>query len=87
MLLDLFLGDLFSDEEACRSNILCAPGIGMAVEGGSEVLQPNDINRLTATLRRWCPGKPAKMELLYRASRDGWTSEPSPLVAAMIALR
>ncbi|CAM9717215.1 unnamed protein product [Pylaiella littoralis] len=48
--------------------------IGMAVDGGSTVLEGTNISRLTAIIRGWCPGQPNGLELLYRASRDGWRS-------------
>ncbi|CAN0122240.1 unnamed protein product, partial [Hapterophycus canaliculatus] len=50
------------------------PVVGMVLVPGSTTLEPEEVGPLTATLKEWCPGKPARMELLYRASRDGWTS-------------
>lgn len=47
---------------------------GMTVSGGSTVFDANNINRLIATIQGWCPGQPHELVLLYRASRDGWTS-------------
>ena len=47
---------------------------GMSVEGGSMILRAGEIGRLTAALQGWCPGKPAGLQLLYRASRDGWST-------------
>ena len=45
---------------------------GTAVAGESTVLEASDVDALTATILGWCPGKPGGLELLYRASRDGW---------------
>ena len=50
------------------------PTIGMAVTGGSTVFEAGEIAPLTATISSWCPGEPEGLELLYRASRDGWTA-------------
>ncbi|CAM9260704.1 unnamed protein product [Ectocarpus sp. 8 AP-2014] len=47
--------------------------LGMKVTGGSTTLQPHEIGQLTAIMQGWCPGRPRGMELLYRASRDGWS--------------
>lgn len=47
---------------------------GMSVEGGSAILRPGEKGPLTAALQGWCPGKPAGLQLLYRASRDGWST-------------
>lgn len=30
---------------------------------------------ITAKILSWCPGEPGRLELLYRASRDGWTDQ------------
>ncbi|CAN0011960.1 unnamed protein product, partial [Ectocarpus fasciculatus] len=47
----------------------------MKVTGGSTTLQTHEIEQLSAILLEWCPGRPRGMELLYRASRDGWSSD------------
>ena len=47
--------------------------VGMSVEGGSTILRPGAEGPLTAALQSWCPDKPGGLQLLYRASRDGWT--------------
>lgn len=46
--------------------------VSMATERRSTVLEPDEWGPLTATLLRWCSRTPTRMELLYRASRDGW---------------
>ncbi|CAM9717145.1 unnamed protein product [Pylaiella littoralis] len=71
--------DTSDDEEPYLSYVsralhLREPAIGMAVIGGSTVLEGSDVSRLTATLQGWYPDQPNELELLYRASRDGWTS-------------
>ncbi|CAM9919515.1 unnamed protein product [Ectocarpus fasciculatus] len=48
---------------------------GMKVTGGSTTLQTHEIEQLSAILQGWCPGRPRDMKLLYRASRDGWSSD------------
>ena len=47
---------------------------GMAVSGGSTVLKADEIGPTTAAISDWCPGEPESLQLLYRASRDGWTA-------------
>lgn len=37
-------------------------------------MEVDEIGPLGATILKWCPGKPEGLELLYRASRDGWTA-------------
>ncbi|CAN0523588.1 unnamed protein product, partial [Ectocarpus sp. 12 AP-2014] len=49
--------------------------LGMKVTGGSTTLQPHEIGQLTAIMQGWCPGRPTGVELLYRASRDGWSGD------------
>ena len=51
------------------------PPIGMTVKGGSLVFEACEIGPLTATFSAWCPGEPEGLELLYQASRDGWTPD------------
>ncbi|CAN0083927.1 unnamed protein product, partial [Ectocarpus sp. 12 AP-2014] len=46
--------------------------IGMPITGGTTIFEPHEVGRLTAVVQGWCPGHPACLELLYRASRDGW---------------
>ncbi|CAM9795554.1 unnamed protein product [Ectocarpus fasciculatus] len=62
------------DEQPYIGYVASALGLdfGMNVSGGSSTLQPHEIERLTATISGWCPGRPRGMALLYRASRDGW---------------
>lgn len=48
------------------------PELGMDVVGGSTILEPHGLGPLSATLQGWCPDMPDQLELLYRASRDGW---------------
>lgn len=50
------------------------PEIGMVVDGGSTVLEPNELGPLTTILQGWCPFESKRLELVYRASRDGWTT-------------
>ncbi|CAM9189820.1 unnamed protein product [Scytosiphon promiscuus] len=47
------------------------PGF-IAVANRSTVLEPHELGPLSDTLLGWCPGNPTRMELVYRASRDGW---------------
>ncbi|CAM9859699.1 unnamed protein product [Ectocarpus sp. 8 AP-2014] len=49
--------------------------IGMNLRGGSTTLPHGEAERLTATIWGWCPGRPEGLELLYRASRDGWSGD------------
>lgn len=57
------------------SRALQGPVIGMVVTGGSTVFEPNNVDRLTAIIRGWYPEQqqPNELQLLYRASRHGWT--------------
>ncbi|CAN0099674.1 unnamed protein product [Ectocarpus sp. 8 AP-2014] len=48
--------------------------IGMSIAGGTTIFEPHEASRLTAVVQGWCPGHPGRLELLYRASRDGWNS-------------
>ncbi|CBJ28932.1 conserved unknown protein [Ectocarpus siliculosus] len=48
--------------------------IGMSITGGTTIFEPHEASRLTAVIQGWCPGHPGRLELLYRASRDGWNS-------------
>lgn len=50
---------------------LC-PEMGVVVQGGSTVLESDDLGPLSTVLRDWCPSEPKRLELVYRASRDGW---------------
>ncbi|CAN0037330.1 unnamed protein product, partial [Ectocarpus fasciculatus] len=47
--------------------------VGMSIKGGTTIFEPDEASKLTAIVQRWCPGNPGALELLYRASRDGWT--------------
>ncbi|CAM9090794.1 unnamed protein product [Ectocarpus fasciculatus] len=49
---------------------------GMEVVGGTSILSRGEVGELTATLQGWCPGNPNTMQLLYRATRDGWSPYP-----------
>ncbi len=49
---------------------------GMMVKGGSTIASPLQLPRWSKMLQDWCPGHPAKMSLLYRASRDGFSTAP-----------
>lgn len=49
---------------------------GMELVGGTMILSSCEVGELTATLQGWCPGNPNTMQLLYRASRDGWSPYP-----------
>ncbi|CBJ28933.1 conserved unknown protein [Ectocarpus siliculosus] len=63
------------DEKPYIGGVASALGlcVGMKVTGGSTILQLHEAERLTATFLGWCPGRPEGLELLYRASRDGWS--------------
>ncbi|CAN0450023.1 unnamed protein product, partial [Scytosiphon promiscuus] len=66
-------GDDLSTDEMALASFLHARrvlGMKMMLMGDTHVLKPHDL--ATATLQKWCPGKPALMKLLYRATRDGW---------------
>lgn len=47
----------------------------MTLNGGSTVFEANQARALAATIQGWCPGHPRGLDLLYRASRDGWTCQ------------
>lgn len=78
-----------TDEEACLLYISHVFGLsevipacldfknkGMAVKGGSTIASPLQLPRWTCMLQDWCPGNPAGLSLLYRASRDGFSTTP-----------
>lgn len=44
------------------------------VTGGSNTLSLDEIGPGSEVLRGWCPGELDGLELLYRATRDGWNS-------------
>ncbi|CAN0534826.1 unnamed protein product, partial [Ectocarpus sp. 12 AP-2014] len=69
--------NLLDDEKPFIGYVASALGLdlGMKVTGGSTTLQPHEIGQLTAIMQGWCPGRPAGVELLYRASRDGWSGD------------
>ncbi|CAN0243001.1 unnamed protein product [Ascophyllum nodosum] len=46
----------------------------MQVLGGSTVLTESELQRFSVQVRSWCPGDPQRLELLYRGSRDGFTT-------------
>ncbi|CAM9679535.1 unnamed protein product [Ectocarpus sp. 4 AP-2014] len=48
--------------------------VGMSIQGGTTIFEPHETSKLTAAVQDWCPGHPGGLELLYRASRDGWNS-------------
>ncbi|CAM9839463.1 unnamed protein product [Ectocarpus sp. 8 AP-2014] len=74
---------LASDEMVYLPHVARALGLsayiplqGMEVVGGTTILSHCEVGELTATLQGWCPGNPNTMQLLYRASRDGWSPYP-----------
>ncbi|CAB1119780.1 unnamed protein product [Ectocarpus sp. CCAP 1310/34] len=50
----------------------CLAPVGMSIQGGTTIFEPHETSKLTAVVQDWCPGHPGGLELLYRASRDGW---------------
>lgn len=79
---DLAVGDLPADElphmpyvaSALGLSPLMKPPTGMSLIGGSTIIEANEADALTATIQSWCPGKPGGLEIMYRASGDGWSS-------------
>lgn len=64
------LGNGLADEEkAYLPYIFDALGFP---EPRSIVLEPHEFDSMSATILSWCPGQPSGLELVYRASRDGW---------------
>lgn len=49
---------------------------GMVVNGGSTIANPLRLPKWSSMLQDWCPGNPAGLSLLYRASRDGFSTAP-----------
>lgn len=69
---NLALGDgLPADERACLPYVAFALGFSEYLPT-SAVLEPYEFGPLSAAILGWCPGKPCGLELVYRASRDGW---------------
>ena len=67
------LGDgLPPDEQAYLPHVFRALGLR---ENRSIVLEPGEFGPTSATILNWCPGKPCGLELVYRASRDGWDGQ------------
>lgn len=68
----LALGDgLAEDEKAFLPDVIRALGLEGLLPM-STVLERDEFGPMTATVLGWCPGKPSGLELVYRASRDGW---------------
>ena len=69
--------DFPADELAYFSHVADVLGLStkFGPKGGSAVLEAEEKRTLTDTILDWCPDKPGGLELLYRASRDGWTAE------------
>ncbi|CAM9689048.1 unnamed protein product [Ectocarpus sp. 12 AP-2014] len=65
------------DEQKYLEHVSSALGlhveVGVSLSGGSTTLPHDEAERLTATFLGWCPSRPEGLELLYRASRDGWS--------------
>ncbi len=58
------------------ANVLGLSSQSVRPTGGTTVLEAGKEERtLTATILDWCPGTSAGLEVLYRASRDGWTAQ------------
>eukprot|EP00752_Nemacystus_decipiens_P009710 g8671.t1 len=55
----------------------CTPPARPAIKviGGSTVMEGDDLLPMSSALLNWCPGQPAALELVYRATRDGWTPQ------------
>eukprot|EP00752_Nemacystus_decipiens_P009709 g8670.t1 len=69
---NLALGDdLPADEQAYLSHVASVLDLEELFPI-SAVLEPNKFGPISATILDWCPGEPAGLELIYRASRDGW---------------
>ena len=60
------------------SNVIptCPKMKGVMVNGGSTIACPLQLLRWSKVLQDWCPGHPAEMSILYRASRDGFSTAP-----------
>ncbi|CAM9776797.1 unnamed protein product [Ectocarpus fasciculatus] len=60
------------------SNVIptCPNTKGMVVAGGTTIANPLQLPQWSSLLRSWCPGDPAGLHLLYRASRDGFSTRP-----------
>ncbi|CAM9271285.1 unnamed protein product [Ectocarpus sp. 12 AP-2014] len=60
------------------SNVIpaCPNTKGLVVAGGTTIVNPLQLPRWSSLLRSWCPGDPAGLHLLYRASRDGFSTGP-----------
>lgn len=73
--LDLAVGFRPDDEPSYLLYVAGALGLppGMTVRGGSTVVEADEANVLTNAIQGWCPDEPTGLELLYRASRDGWS--------------
>lgn len=48
----------------------------MTVEGGTTIASPDQLPRWTSMIQAWCPGNAVGLSLLYRASRDGFSTKP-----------
>ena len=68
-----------ADEKAYFPYLATAIGLTdwlpITVTGGSTVLTPDELLTMPSIIQGWCPGRPSGLELVYRATRDGWTPQ------------
>ncbi|CAM9945042.1 unnamed protein product [Ectocarpus fasciculatus] len=83
-LVDPLGGVLPTDEEAYLPYVSSALGVPSPAqvprrrvdsERSAMLEVGGDLDRLARTVLDWCPGNPERLDLLYRASRDGWNPE------------
>lgn len=48
----------------------------MSVDGGSTIASSVQLPQWSDMIQNWCPGNPVGLSLLYRASRDGFSTQP-----------
>ncbi|CAM9178074.1 unnamed protein product, partial [Hapterophycus canaliculatus] len=76
---DIIGGGLSPEDKAHLPYVSRALGLEEKLAGSeatnfrSTVLMPRELDVLCDTLVEWCPGNAAMLDLLYRATRDGWT--------------
>ncbi|CAN0260080.1 unnamed protein product [Ectocarpus sp. 8 AP-2014] len=83
-LVDALGGVLPTDEQAYLPYVSNALGVPSPArvprrrvdsEGSAMLGVGGELDRLARTVLDWCPGNPERLDLLYRASRDGWDTK------------
>ncbi|CAN0195083.1 unnamed protein product [Ectocarpus sp. 4 AP-2014] len=83
-LVDALGGALPTDEQAYLPYVSNALGVPSPArvprrrvdsEGSAMLGVGGELDRMAGTVLDWCPGKPERLDLLYRASRDGWDTK------------